>query len=181
MRKNGPLKSVISNSCSCPFPLGFGLCVEGNHVHNNMIEDLGSMREDIECKPSGEREPITSSNPTEEEISNTGESGTDEEGYCEESKIEMVRNLCKKQRVDLIALVETKSEEVSRVMVARLWGRWGPNWEIVGEINQSRGIRSHYGICVIYALQLSNENALLWEELTKLKKDVRVPILFWGD
>ncbi|XP_016182575.1 uncharacterized protein LOC107624630 [Arachis ipaensis] len=52
----------------------------------------------------------------------------------------MVKNLKNKHRLDLLDLIETKREIVTRYDVARIWGQDGAGWEYVGSEGAAGGL-----------------------------------------
>ncbi|XP_016207248.1 uncharacterized protein LOC107647708 [Arachis ipaensis] len=123
----------------------------------------------------------------------------------------MVKELKKKYRLNMLGLIETKKESVSRFDVARLWGCDTVDWECVESVGASGGLLlmwdnflftrlncykgdgwlSVEGIltknnfkcvfCLVYGAHVRSEKLVMWEELSYMVGLCQVPFCFMGD
>ena len=61
-------------------------------------------------------------------------------GLRGDGKLRMVKDLRNKHRLQMLGLIETKRQIVTRFDVARNWGQGSPGWEYVGSDGASSGL-----------------------------------------
>ncbi|XP_016164173.1 uncharacterized protein LOC107606647 [Arachis ipaensis] len=132
-------------------------------------------------------------------------------GLRGDGKLRMVKDLRNKHRVQMLGLIETKRQIVTRFDVARIWGQGSPGWEYVGSDGASGGLlliwdevmfklnncyKGERWLCVegmilknsfncvfvlIYGAHGRDEKIHVWEELSFIVGLCQVPCCFMGD
>nr|XP_025616965.1 uncharacterized protein LOC112709287 [Arachis hypogaea] len=82
-------------------------------------------------------------------------------------KVGMVKNFKRKNNVNILGLIETKKNEVTKFDVVQIWGNDAVDWEYVGSEGASGG--------------LLEEKLTVWEELSFITGVCQVPICYMGD
>ncbi|XP_025607714.1 uncharacterized protein [Arachis hypogaea] len=123
----------------------------------------------------------------------------------------MVNELKKKHRLDMLGLIETKKQVVTRFDVIRLWGQDGTGWEFVGSYGAAGGllliwdesvfkknncykgkrwlcvegilVKNNYNCAIFLVYDVHNRDAKLqvWEELSYMAGLCQVPNCYMGD
>ncbi|XP_016168392.1 uncharacterized protein LOC107610928 [Arachis ipaensis] len=123
----------------------------------------------------------------------------------------MVKNLKNKHRLDLLGLIETKREIVTRYDVARIWGQDGAGWEYVESEGAAGGIlliwdesvfklnncykgerwlyvegvlvKSSFNCAffLVYGAHDRDTKLKVWEELSYIARLCQVPSCYMGD
>ncbi|XP_016165197.1 uncharacterized protein LOC107607809 [Arachis ipaensis] len=117
----------------------------------------------------------------------------------------------RKQVLEMLGLVETKNEVLTKFDVVRIWGSDRACWEFVGSIGSSGGLlviwnettfklyncykgdrwlclegvvvkdNFHCAICLVYGPHERAEKTSMWEELSYIVGLCQVPFCFFGD
>ncbi|XP_015944358.1 uncharacterized protein LOC107469503 [Arachis duranensis] len=123
----------------------------------------------------------------------------------------MVKDLKKKYSLNLLGLIETKRQVVTKFDVTRIWGHDGSGWEFVGSDGASGGLLVIWDECVfnmnncykgerwlcvegvmlknsfncafvlVYGAHGRDEKTHVWEELSYIAGLCQVPCCFLGD
>ncbi|XP_016195296.1 uncharacterized protein LOC107636291 [Arachis ipaensis] len=126
-------------------------------------------------------------------------------------KWSMVKEFKKKFRLNMLGLIETKREAVSRFDVARLWGGDSVDWDFVESVGASGGLLLMWdnflfkrlncykgdgwlcvegfllnnnfkcAFCLVYGAHVRSEKLVMWEELSYMVGLCQVPFCFMGD
>ncbi|XP_016173772.1 uncharacterized protein LOC107616310 [Arachis ipaensis] len=101
-------------------------------------------------------------------------------------KVNMLKNFISKLRLDMLGLIETKKELVTKFDVARIWGSKNACWEFVGSIGalEERVVvkdNFHCAICLVYGPHERAEKASVWEEFCYITRLCQVPFCCLGD
>ena len=123
----------------------------------------------------------------------------------------MIRKLVRDRQVSFLGVIETKTGNLSKYDVGRVWGKSNFCWGHVEAVNSSGGIlciwdmdfldevEEHKGerwlcikgtikdkafkcaICILDGAHSREEKLKMWEELRELKSKVGVPVVFMGN
>ncbi|XP_016196133.1 uncharacterized protein LOC107637210 [Arachis ipaensis] len=126
-------------------------------------------------------------------------------------KLSMVKELRKKQKLNMLGLVESKMQAVTKFDVARIWGSDAVRWEFVGSEGTSGGLLLMWddllfrmnncykgerwlcvegillknefccAFCLVYGAHNRIEKLAVWEELSFIAGLCQVPICYMGD
>ncbi|XP_072062249.1 uncharacterized protein [Arachis hypogaea] len=135
----------------------------------------------------------------------------EEDDFMGDGKIRMVRDLKNKHKVDLLGLIETKRQIVTKFYVARIWGQDGAGWEYVSSNGASGGLlliwdesvfkidhcyKGERWLCVegvlvkscfncvfflVYGAHSRDAKIQMWEELSYMAGLCQVPGCYMGD
>ncbi|XP_016206359.1 uncharacterized protein LOC107646704 [Arachis ipaensis] len=126
-------------------------------------------------------------------------------------KLSMVKDLRNKQKLNMLGLIETKMQVVTKFDVIRYWGSDAVGWEYVGSDGTSRGLslmwdvmlfrmnncykgerwlcvegvllknNFPYAFCLVYGAHSRMEKLAVWEKLSFIAGLCQVPICYMGD
>ncbi|XP_016199318.1 uncharacterized protein LOC107640298 [Arachis ipaensis] len=132
-------------------------------------------------------------------------------GLRGDGKLKMVKDLKNKHRLQMLGLIETKRQIVTRFDIARIWGQDSTGWEYVGSDGASGGLllmwdevvfklnncyKGERWLCVegvilknsfncafilVYGAHDRDEKIHVWEELSYIAGLCQVPCYFMGD
>ncbi|XP_015950467.1 uncharacterized protein LOC107475352 [Arachis duranensis] len=128
-----------------------------------------------------------------------------------DGKIRMMTDLKNKHRLDLLGLIETKRQVVTRLDVIRIWGQDGAGWEYIGSESTAGGLlliwdesvfkmnncyKVEIWLCVegvlvkssfnctfflVYGAHNRDEKVQVWEELSYMTGLCQISCCYMGD
>ncbi|XP_016172594.1 uncharacterized protein LOC107614981 [Arachis ipaensis] len=126
-------------------------------------------------------------------------------------KVGMVKNFKRKNNVNILGLIETKKNEVTKFDVVQIWENDAVDWEYVGSEGASGSLllmwdkiifklsncykgerwlcvegvlksnNFHCAFCLVYGANVREEKLTVWEELSFIAGVCQVPICYMGD